>query len=223
MSTTIVRAGDSMLLVEYDERIDLAVNAMAVSLAARIEAAKIVGVRDVVPTYRSVAVYFDPLRTDIGKLSALVESESVRTAATTAAAGTTIRIPVCYGGAFGPDLGELAAAAGMSEAQVIDLHAGGTYRVFMMGFLPGFAYLGTLDKRIAAPRRQTPRVRVPAGSVGIAGRQTAVYPVDSPGGWQLVGRTPLRVFDLSRPEPFLLKPGDEVRFYPVAASACGRD
>ena len=126
-----------------------------------------------------------------------------------------MRIPVCYGGDLGPDLEEVASFAGMAEADVIRVHAGGTYRVFMLGFVPGFAYLGIVDQRIAMSRHATPRVRVPAGSVGIAGVQTGVYPAETPGGWQLIGRTPLKPFDPSRDEPFLLKAGDAVQFHPI--------
>jgi KipI family sensor histidine kinase inhibitor len=216
----LVRAGDAALIVELGEDIDVAVNARAIGLAARIEAAALAGVRDVVPTYRSVAVHFDPLRTDVNTLTSRLEAEIARSAMIATVSGTPVRIPVCYGGEFGPDLAEVAASAGMSEADVIALHAGATYRVFMMGFLPGFAYLGTVDERIAVPRRLTPRVHVPAGSVGIARRQTGIYPVDGPGGWQLVGRTPHRVFDPERTEPFLLKAGDEVQFYRVDAAEC---
>ena len=211
----IVPAGDSALFLEFDERIDTALNDRVVRLAQTIEAAEIAGVRDVVPTYRSVAVYFNPLRTDAKALSVRLVAEAGRSAGGPDGERRLLRIPVCYGGACGPDLGEVAAGTGMSEGEVIALHSAVTYHVFMMGFLPGFAYLGIVDKRIAVPRRSSPRVRVPAGSVGIAGQQTGIYPAESPGGWQLVGQTPIRVFDLSRPEPFLLKAGDDVQFYPI--------
>ena len=125
---------------------------------------------------------------------------------------------MCYGGELGPDLTVVAAFSGLSEAEVIAVHAESTYRVYMLGFLPGFAYLGSVDERIAIPRRESPRLRVPAGSVGIAGRQTGVYPLPAPGGWQLIGRTPTRLFDLARAEPFLLRPGDQVRFAAVSES-----
>jgi inhibitor of KinA len=122
---------------------------------------------------------------------------------------------VCYGGELGPDLADVAAFGGISESAAVDLHLGMTYRVFMLGFMPGFAYLGIVDACIAAPRRETPRVRVPRGAVGIAGFQTGVHPVEAPSGWQLIGRTPVRPFDPARAEPFLMKPGDSVRFYQV--------
>ena len=122
---------------------------------------------------------------------------------------------MCYGGELGPDLAGVASFAGLTETAVVDVHAGGSYRVFMLGFVPGFAYLGIVDTRIAMPRRATPRVRVPVGSVGIAGAQTGVYPSETPGGWQLIGRTPVKPFDPARDEPFLLKAGDTVQFYPI--------
>ena len=213
----IVPAGDSAVIVEFADGIDAAVNAQAVALAESVRAAALSGVRDVVPTFCSVAVYFDPLRTDVDALADRLDREAAREAPEPARAASPIRIPVCYGGAFGPDLAEVARFAGMSEGEIIELHSAPIYRVFMLGFVQGFAYMGTVDPRIAAPRRATPRVRVPAGSVGIAGLQTGIYPSESPGGWQLVGRTPVKPFDLGRLQPFLLKPGDAVRFYRIEA------
>jgi inhibitor of KinA len=214
----IVPIGDSAVVVEFDARIDPHVNDRAVSLAARMREAGIPGVRDVVPTYRSVAVYFDPLRTSYDELLARLEGEALVLPAPRTRPDVPMRIPVCYGGDFGPDLETVAAHARMNAADVIALHARVTYRVFMLGFAPGFAYLGIVDKRIAAPRRATPRVRVPAGSVGLAGQQTGVYPAAAPGGWQLIGRTPVRPFRLDMPSPFLFSPGDAVEFVPI-----GRD
>lgn len=211
----IVPAGDSALIVEFEERIDAAINARAVALAELIQKAGLGGVRDVVPTYRSVAIYFDPLHTDLDALSNRVEREAARPSVEAAQAGEPIRIPVCYGGPFGSDLDEIARFAGLPEADVIALHSAPVYRVFMLGFVPGFAYMGTVDPRIAAPRRSTPRLKVPVGSVGIAGAQTGIYPSETPGGWQLVGRTPLKPFDLARADPFLIRAGDAVQFYPI--------
>jgi KipI family sensor histidine kinase inhibitor len=210
-----VAAGDSVVIVEFEEVIDVAVNARAIALAARIESAAIAGVRDVVPTYRSVAVYFDPLRTDYDALYAKLDSEARQSVTETAAARKPVRIPVCYGGDYGPDLAAVAAFAGLNEADVIRLHAEATYHVFMLGFVPGFAYMGIVNERIAMARHSTPRVRVPAGTVAIAGIQTGIYPAETPGGWQLIGRTPLKPFDSLRPEPFLVAPGDAVQFYAI--------
>ena len=211
----IVPAGDSVLIVEFDERIDPEINARAIACAQAVEAARLQGVRDVVPTYRSVAVYFDPLHTDGDVLMARLEETAGQPQATSTALRAPVRIPVCYGGDLGPDLAGVAAFAGMPASEVINAHAGTTYRVFMLGFVPGFAYLGIVDSRIAMPRHATPRVRVPAGSVGIAGVQTGVYSADTPGGWQLIGRTPVKPFDPGRDEPFLMNAGDFVQFYAI--------
>jgi KipI family sensor histidine kinase inhibitor len=209
----IVAAGDSVLVAEFEDRIDETVNGRVVALAEALRARSMAGVRDIVPTFRSVAVYFDPLRTDVGALARLLE-EDLSTGAVRRDQ-STVRIPVCYGGDYGPDLGAVAASTGLSETEVADIHAGSTYRVYMLGFLPGFAYLGLVDERIAVSRRAVPRVRVPSGSVGVAGRQTGIYPADSPGGWQVIGKTPLRPFDVERPNPFLLSAGDLVRFHRI--------
>jgi len=203
------------LIAEFEERIDPSINARAIALADAIHAAGLAGVRDVVPTYRSVAVYFDPLRSDGDALVARIRREAARPSPPSIDNREPIRVPVCYDEDFGPDLAMVAAFKGLDRANVVRLHAGRRYRVFMLGFVPGFAYMGIVDERIAAPRRSTPRVRVPAGSVGIAGSQTGIYPAETPGGWQLVGRTPIRPFDPSRPDPFLLRAGDAVEFYAI--------
>ena len=218
----IVRAGDAALIVELENRIDPAVNETAVALAKAIQAGALPGVRDVVPTYRSVAIHFEPLRTDYDELRARVEAwcagdGSVHQSGTRPPYGdpSPVRVPVCYAGAFGPDLADVAAFAEVSEAEAVRLHTSRIYRVFMLGFMPGFPYMGIVDERIAAPRLSTPRARVAAGSVGIAGRQTGIYPISTPGGWRVIGRTPLKPFDLSRREPVLFNPGDAVEFYAI--------
>ncbi len=129
-----------------------------------------------------------------------------------------VEIPVCYGGELGPDLDDVARTHGLAPEEVIRLHADADYLVYMIGFMPGFAYLGGLPERIATPRRKTPRTAVPAGTVGIGGRQTGVYPLVSPGGWNLIGRTPVKIFDIKRDEPTLLSTGDRVRFRPISRS-----
>jgi len=211
----IVPAGESVLIVEFEERIDPVVNATTIGCANAIQAAAISGVRDIVPTYRSVAIYFDPLRTDTDALLERITHEAESAGPGAVVPGEPVRIPVCYGGDLGPDLPQVAAFAKLSEDEVVRLHGTVTYRVFMLGFVPGFAYLGMVDPRIAMPRRATPRVRVPSGSVGIAGVQTGIYPAETPGGWQLIGRTPIRPFDPSRADPFLMKAGDAVQFYAI--------
>ena len=214
----MVPAGDSVLVVEFEERIDPVVNARAIAVSDAIQAAGLSGVRDVVPTYRSVAVYFDPLRVDYDRLVAVLEREVAQPVPDVSAPRVPLRIPVCYGGDLGPDLDAVASFAKMSAEEVVRLHSAGIYRVFMLGFVPGFAYMGIVDERIAAPRHSTPRVRVPIGSVGIAGVQTGIYSAETPGGWQLIGRTRVKPFDPSRAEPFLLKAGDAVQFVQIDRS-----
>jgi KipI family sensor histidine kinase inhibitor len=174
----------------------------------------------VVPAYCSVGVHFDPLLTDLAALEHViavaaegVEHEDPRTP------DHVIEISVRYGGADGPDLEAVAAWAGCTSDDVIARHSASTYRVYMLGFVPGFSYMGRVDRSIAAPRHRIPRERVPAGSVGIAGEQTGVYPSATPGGWQLIGRTDLAMFDATRTPPSLLNPGDFVRFVPVRPHA----
>ena len=211
----IVPAGESVLIIEFEERIDPLVNATTIACAESIQAAAVAGVRDVVPTYRSVAVYFDPLRTDTDALLERITHEAETAGPGALVAREPLRIPVCYGGDLGPDLPQVAAFARMSADEVVQRHASATYRVFMLGFVPGFAYLGMVDPDIAMPRHATPRVRVPMGSVGIAGVQTGIYPAETPGGWQLIGQTPVRPFDPRRDDPFLMKAGDAVQFYAI--------
>ena len=210
----ILPAGDSALLLRLGDTIDPAINARALRIAQAIRDAGDSGVLDVVVGFASVTVFFDPLRVE-----AAVVDQRLRAAAS---AGTTPRnasravaVPVTYGGDAGPDVAEVAAFAGCTEAEVIERHLAREYRVFMVGFLPGFAYMGIVDERIAMPRRDTPRLAVPAGSVGIAGRQTGIYPVKSPGGWRLIGRTAETMFDPAKEPPALLQAGDTVRFVRV--------
>jgi inhibitor of KinA len=218
----LVETGDSALVVEFEERIDPEVNARVVALADRLLVDPVTGVRDVVPAYRSVAVYFDPLRTSYDALRARLEREAAAPDGSAQPKVDVIRIPVCYGGELGPDLTDVARFASMSESAVVDLHTAQTYLVFMIGFAPGMAYLGVVDGRIAAPRRETPRVQVARGSVGIAGGQTGIYPLEMPGGWQIIGRSPWKPFDLTRSKPFLMKPGDAVSFFPIDRSEFDR-
>jgi inhibitor of KinA len=214
----VSRACETMLLVELASGIDEGVNQQAIELAARLRHRQLPGVRDVVPAYCTVGVHFDPLTTDASALEQAVALDSHAAEAAVAAASTSdvVEIPVRYGGQDGPDLVSLAAWAGCSPDEVIERHTAREYRVYMLGFVPGFAYLGRVDPRIAAPRHRTPRERVAVGSVGIAGEQTGVYPLATPGGWQIVGRTDVRMFDASRTPLTLLSAGDRVRFVRVA-------
>ena len=205
-----------MLLVELEPAIDPVINERAILLASRLRERRARGVRDIAPGYSTLGIHYDPLQTDLAALEQAIEQEFVRLASLdTIADRAVIEIPVNYGGEYGPDLDAVATFAGCSVDEVIKRHSSRTYRVYMLGFVPGFAYMGRVDPSLAAPRHRVPRERVPAGSVGIAGLQTGVYPVDSPGGWQLIGHTTTRMFDATRDQPSLLSAGDLVRFVPA--------
>jgi KipI family sensor histidine kinase inhibitor len=205
-----------MLLIEFDQVIDPDVNDRVVQLARRLQARLGGVIRDVVPAYCSIGVHFDPRLTDLAALERLIGEEARRRDDSSDVVDTPIvEIPVVYGGEHGPDLDSVAGWASCSAEQVVQRHAARIYRVYMLGFVPGFAYMGRVDTAIAAPRHRIPRERVPAGSVGIAGPQTGVYPISTPGGWQLIGRTDTLMFDPHRAQPSLLRPGDRVRFVPA--------
>lgn len=208
----LLMLGDSCLSIQFDAAIDPMVNARCIALAKSIEGLAVRGIRDVVPTYHAVTVHFDPIATDRPALSDALGRLAATTPPAADAESQTLEIPVSYGGDAGPDLAAVAAFANCSEAEVVRLHTQTVYRVYMLGFLPGFSYMGSVDPRIAMPRLETPRMRVAAGSIGIAGLQTGIYPCDSPGGWRVIGRTSVKLFDAARAEPCLLKAGDHVKF-----------
>jgi KipI family sensor histidine kinase inhibitor len=211
----ILPLGDAGVLIEFGDSIDPAVNDRVVSFTRAVERSRIPGVLEVVPAYRSAAVYVEPVETDLASLKEAFMTLAVNLPMEPVGQRRTVTIPVLYGGEAGPDLPALAESAGLSIKQVIALHASVEYRVFMLGFSPGFPYLGMVPDAIAAPRLPEPRINVPAGSVGVAGRQTGIYPQASPGGWRLIGRTPLTLYDPARIRPFLLEPGDLVRFVSI--------
>jgi KipI family sensor histidine kinase inhibitor len=217
--------GDQALLVVLGEGIDRAVNDRVHQLAALLRQEAPPGLLDLVPAYATLAVHYDPAawadhpRGPHAALRAEIERLWRESGAALQLAVRQVEIPVCYGGDYGPDLGEMAFHQGLAEAEMAARHAADSYRVFMLGFTPGFAYLGGLAPGLAAPRWSTPRPRVPAGSVAIAGLQTGIYPQETPGGWQIIGRTPCRLFDPEREEPCLLRPGDQVRFTAITEAA----
>jgi inhibitor of KinA len=204
--------GDAALTVEFGDEIDPAMNARVIAFAETLRAQTWTGVVDVVPTYRSVTIHVDPLRLDVMTLWDRLLPLSHSLANSSTPSGTHHTIPVLYGGEWGPDVEDVAAFAKMSAADVIRLHSSVLYRVYMLGFSPGFPYLGSVPEPLAMPRLAKPRTTVLAGSVGIAGSQTGVYPTSTPGGWRLIGRTPLALFRPNSSRPFLLSPGDMVRF-----------
>ena len=210
--------GESGLVVELGSTIDPAINADVHRLAAGVHNAFPAGIDAVVPTYRSLMIYFDPLQLTRNEIKNRVKEMYAGLSADATAEQQTrvVHIPTCYGGEFGPDLPFVASHTGLDQAEVIRIHASAAYKLYMIGFTPGFPYLGGMSERIAAPRLEKPRTCIPAGSVGIAGVQTGLYPMESPGGWQLIGRTPLKVFDPSADNPFLYVAGDYLKFDPVS-------
>lgn len=215
-------AGDSALIVELGDGIAPGLNAAVHRLDRRIAGAGIAGIVETVPTYRSILVQFDPAATTADALgAALLE---LAAGPDEAAAGPQLRwiVPVCFGGVHGEDLDEVARRCGLSSDEVVRLHCGADYRVYMLGFSPGFAYLGGLPEALHQPRRENPRMVTPAGSVMQGGAQAAISPIAMPSGWHLLGRTPARTFDLRREPPFLLAPGDRIRFTAITAAEYDR-
>jgi KipI family sensor histidine kinase inhibitor len=208
--------GDTGLSVEFADGIDRTVNDRVQNLFRYFRERNCPGIQDLNPTYRSLFIQYHPWICSFENLVLLVEEGlNAHDSAGAGRQAVPVEIPVCYGGVHGPDLQDVADFHGLSADDVICLHSAPEYYVYMIGFTPGFPYLGGLDERLFTPRKTKPRQKVAAGTVGIADRQTGIYSIDSPGGWQLIGRTPLRLFDIDQAEPFLLNPGDSLRFIPI--------
>lgn len=223
MTARFEAIADDAWLIHLGTTADAATNAHVHALAAGIRTQCPAWLRDLVPAYTSLGVFFDSNRIDADAARNWLQTRCrVDIAATTAPPSRVIEIPVCYGGAHGEDLDTAAAELGIAPTELIARHAASLYTVAMIGFAPGFPYLSGLDPALALPRLATPRTRVPAGSVAIGGAQTGIYPNESPGGWRLLGRTPLRLFDAQRDPPSLLAPGDHVRFVVIDAETFAR-
>ena len=218
----IAAAGDSSVVAQFPQRIDPEINDRAAALAARLRRQWGAVLRDVVIGYCTVTAYFDPLHVDARWLEAEIRIAAEEDGDAPPLPARAVEIPVCYDGDLGPDLEDVAAFGSCSVEEVIARHSGRSYRVYMVGFVPGFAYLAEVDPRIAAPRRVTPRTLVPALSVGIAGGQTGIYPRATPGGWNIIGRASVAPYDPDRADPSLLRVGDEVRFVRVTRAAFER-
>jgi inhibitor of KinA len=212
---TCTPASDQSLLVSFGDVITPEAHAEVVRLLRMLEADPIDGVRNLHPAYCSLLIRFDPLRVDHEILESAVRDCVERFDSVVSVEPRTIEIPIRYGDEFGPDLENVAKLHSISPENVVELHASATYTVYFLGFVPGFAYLGGLPEKIATPRLQTPRKQVPRGSLGIAGNQTGIYPCSTPGGWQIIGRTPLEMFRPNRENMSLLSIGDRVRFVPL--------
>ncbi len=209
-------ASDQSLLVYFGQEITLDAHQHVVRLLRLLELEPVAGIRNLHPAYSSLLVKFDALKLRHVELEAILRSYLDRLEDVRLPEPRQLEIPVCYGGEYGPDLNDVSAMHGMTPTQAIELHASATYRVYFLGFVPGFAYLGEVPEALATPRLATPRRRVPPGSVGIAGSQTGVYPFATPGGWRLLGRTPLSMFRPDRNAMSLLSIGDRVRFMPIS-------
>jgi KipI family sensor histidine kinase inhibitor len=207
--------GDEALFVEFGDEISPELNRRVRNLKLAIEKQRIPGIIETVPAYRSLLIYFEPLQVHPKELREILFRLSQQHLESELSKPRLIEIPTVYGGEYGPDLEFVASHNKLSVNEVIQIHTGTPYLIYMIGFLPGFPYLGGMSAKIAAPRLDTPRTRILAGSVGIAGTQTGIYPAESPGGWRLIGRTPLKVFDPTRKPPALFQTGDYLKFVSV--------
>jgi KipI family sensor histidine kinase inhibitor len=208
----IVALGDSSLLVRLGEEIDLAVNRRVHALAALIDAAPLHGIVGTVPAYSTILIHYDPLALTFAQIRGWTRTKLGQVEEVPLRTPRRLEVPVQYGGEYGVDLEFVADFHQLTVEDVIRIHSATTYTVYMMGFTPGFPYMGKLDEAIITPRLETPRTRVLAGTVAIAGSQTGIYPLESPGGWRLIGHTSLKLFDPGAESPFLFSPGDEVQF-----------
>ena len=203
------------MLIKTGDDISPETNYKARQLHFAIQSLEAGGITEIVPAYNEVMIYYDPVVISYKEVSSIIHQASENLSAVSLPAASRIQIPVCYDEEYSPDLPCVASSVKLSADEVVQIHTGNDYLVYMLGFAPGFPYLGGMDKRIACARKETPRIRVPAGSVGIAGEQTGIYSLDSPGGWQIIGWTPVPLFTITEKDPFLLRQGDKIRFFAV--------
>lgn len=208
-------AGDKAVMVEFGNEISEGINKRVRDVFSALQQQNIEGIVEVVPTYRSLLIYYDPLSIAPGKLQKTVLKIMKEMGEINLPPPQIYKIPTIYGGSYGPDLPYVAEYNGLNKEDVINIHTKGLYRIYMLGFTPGFCYLGGMDSSIATPRLENPRSNIPAGSVGIAGEQTGIYPIKSPGGWQIIGMTPLKIFNPQASFPFLLSAGNYLRFISI--------
>jgi KipI family sensor histidine kinase inhibitor len=208
----IYPAGDSAVNVTFANRVDPKINRSIRQLQSSLEDSQLAGITGFVPAFRTLTILYDPLKLSLAKLEQAIESATLEVHQQSNQNMRIVHIPVAYGNEFGPDLMTVAKQAQLTPKQVISRHCHTDYLIYMLGFLPGFVYLGGLDSQIATPRLATPRLKIHAGAVGIAGEQTGIYPIESPGGWQIIGQTPLRLFRPDQPDPFYYHAGDYIHF-----------
>ncbi|WP_087972349.1 5-oxoprolinase subunit PxpB [Oceanobacillus rekensis] len=210
--------GDTGLRVQFGETISKETNEKIRSFCMYLEKENIPGVIEWIPTYTTVTIVYDPYYILYDMLKTRIESIQHQLSDIELPRAKVVHIPVLYGGEKGPDLNHVAYVNGMDESEVIRIHTGIDYLIYMMGFIPGFPYLGGMSDKINAPRLANPRAKIPAGSVGIAGKQTGIYPLNSPGGWQIIGQTPIKLYDPNREKPILLQAGNYIRFFSITKS-----
>lgn len=216
METKYLLAGDKAIVVEFGDFIDEEINRKVINLMKSIEESSLIdSIYEMIPTYRSLMIIYNPLKITFNKLINSVKDIECNLKILDKSEKNIIKIPVLYGNDFGPDIETVAKHNGLSIEDVIRIHSEAEYLVYMLGFTPGFTYLGGMNNKLETPRLANPRVKIPEGSVGIAGKQTGVYPIESPGGWQLIGRTPIKLYNPKRENPILLKAGDYVKFVPI--------
>lgn len=218
----VIAIGDRGIKVELAKNYSPQLNQKIRSICRLLELERLVGIIEWIPTYTGVTVYYEPMQISFQALSKYLEELVIKSENGLTGKGRVVTIPVVYGGRFGPDLTEVANFHQMTEGEIVNIHTRNTYLVYMIGFTPGFPYLGGLDEAIATPRKATPRTFVPAGSVGIGGNQTGIYSMDTPGGWQIIGRTPLQLFSPNKKNPTLLRAGDQIRFRSISESEYDR-
>lgn len=209
-------AGDKAVVMEFGNEISAEINTKIKNTVKTLEEAKIYGIEELLPTYRSILINYDPLKIQYIDLIRSLDEIKNKTVQNREEEIKVVELPVCYGGEFGPDIDYVAQHNNLTTQEVINIHTGEDYLVYMLGFTPGFAYLGGMSEKIATPRLSSPRLKIPAGSVGIAGTQTGIYPSETPGGWQLIGRTPLKLYNPKKEPPALLNAGDYIRFVSIS-------